>query len=568
MNSTRLIPIFISALLILAAWPATAQQQDGASSLLPDIDPQDIEIRGDFDVRFPGLQRQPVLGFSPRPPVFRVDPDRMPFMETDEEVVATIPLSDLEPALRPEKNFIRFADRSRVYSYAGYGTFQSPEFGIFAETPIRDRESIAFHFGHQSSDGDRDFSSFRDMGGDLQWTRVTGKSRWGAGITAASSFNHSPLPGTASPLVDPERISYNSFGVKARWQQLENAYRGWQASASANRFADRTGSYPDHEDATSETRYQVHLNRFWEGSMMEQVFGLQFNGTGAVYDTGLEGTQYWLNNNLGARYRHTFSSFHQVEAWLRFYQLYDPVNELDLYLYPDIHYRFKGAGRFSVAMRLRGFVNDPSLETIHLANRFTLNNDMELEHERGLHINLHSGAELWNGIELYTGLDYWQYYNRGYHAPWDDPAMPYYRLEYTGEATHVEWYAGLSRVFRTWRTTTSARIGLNYTSTDEDDIPSGEIPYVPGWKGSVLASTHPVSWLGLSGWMDLSGKRKTAVGETVDGFVQLGARTDIRVHSRFGLYFKALNILDQEYEVWQHYQERPFQFYGGLTFHW
>jgi hypothetical protein len=89
----------------------------------------------------------------------------------------------------------------------------------------------------------------------------------------------------------------------------------------SNRFADRTGSYPDDEDATSETRYQVHLNRFWEGSMMEQVFGLQFNGTGAVYETGLDETQYWLNNNLGARYRHTFSSFHQVEAWLRFYQL-------------------------------------------------------------------------------------------------------------------------------------------------------------------------------------------------------------------------------------------------------
>ena len=569
MKRSRLIIFLFSMLLILAAWPVTAQQQDpGASSLLPDIDPQDIEIRGDFVVRFPGLARQPVLGFSPRPPVFRVDPDRMPFLETDEEVVAAIPLSDLEPALRPERNFIRFSERRRVYAYGGYGSYRSPELRVFAEAPVRDRESVAVHIGHQSSGGDRDFSSYRDMAGDLQWTRISGNNRWGVGVTGTSSFNYSPLPGMEVPEIDPERITYSTFGVKARWQQLTSAYRGWQASAAVDRFGDRTGSYPDQEDATDETRYHVHLNRFWDGMMPEQVFGLQFNGTGAVYDTGLEQTQYWLNNSLGARYRHTFSSFHQVEAWLRFYQLYDPVNEFDLYLYPDIRYHFKGTGRVSVQMRLRGFVNDPSLEAIHLQNRFTLNNDEELEHERGLHINLHSGVELWNRVELYTGLDYWQYYNRGYYSPWDDPAMPFYKFNYVGEATHVEWYAGLSRVFRTWRTTTTARFGLNYTSAEEDVIPSGEIPYVPGWTGSVLVSTHPVSWLGLSGWMDLSGKRKTAASETIDGFVQLGARTDVRVHSRFGLYFKALNILDQEIEVWQHYQERPFQFYGGLTFHW
>jgi len=580
MNPIRYIPVLITALFIAAAQPATAQQ-DGASSLLPDIDPQDIEIRGDFEVRFPGLARQPVLGFSPRPPVFRVDPDRMPFMETDEEIVATIPLSDLEPALRPEKNFIRFADRKRLYAYGGYGSFGSPELRIFAEAPVRDQESVSFQFGHQSTGGDRDYSSFRDMTGELQWTRLSGDSRWGVGISGSSSFNYSPLsvesgmnlPGVPDPVpdtpgLDPVRISHNTFGVKARWQQLANAYRGWQTSAAVNRFADRTGTYPDDDEATNETRYEVHLNRFWEGSMMDQVFGLQFRAAGAVYETGLDETQYWLNNNVGVRYRHTFSSFHQVEAWLRFYQLYDPVNEFDLYLYPDIQYHFKGAGRFSVQMRLRGFVNDPSLEALHLQNRFTLHNDGELEHERGLHINLHSGADLWNGIELYSGLDYWQYYNRGYFSPWNDPIIPFYRYHYVEEATHVEWYTGISRVFQTWRTTMAARIGLNFTSAEEDVIPSGEIPYVPRWKGSALVTTNPVSWFEFSGWMDMSGKRKSVDGESLDGFVQLGARTDIRVHSRFGVYLKAMNILDQKYEVWQRYQELPFQFYGGITLHW
>ena len=569
MNPIRHITIILPLFLAISVLPAIAQQQDGGvSSLLPDIDPQDIEIRGDFEARFPGLARQPVLGFSPRPAVYRVDPDRMPFMETDEEIVAAIPISDLEPALRPERNFIRFAERGRVYAYGGLGTYQSPELRAFAETRVRDNESVAVHLEHQSSGGDRDFSSYRDLVGELQWTQVSGSSRWGVGVSGSSSFNYSPMPLAGAAVNDPGRITHGSVGVKARWQQLSNAYRGWQSSASLNHFSERTGMIPDQEASTDETRYHLHLNRFWEGTMMDQVFGLQVNAAGAFYDTGIDETQYWFNNSLGARYRHTFSSFHQVEAWLRFYQLYDPENDFDLYLYPDILYRFKGTGRFSVQMRLRGFANDPSLEKMHMENRFAFKSGGELEHERGLHINLHTGMDVWNRVEVYTGIDYWQYYNHGYFSQWDDSTVPLYDYRYTDEATHVEWYAGISRVFRTWRTTVSGRMGLNYTSTNEDDIPSGEIPYVPGWKGSVLVTTKPLSFLEISGWMDFAGKRTSGQGETIDGFTQLGARTDVRLHSRFGLYVKALNILNQDYEIWQNYQEQPFQFFGGLTLHW
>ncbi len=569
MNPIRHITFLAPLFVVMLVFPATAQQQDGGvSTLLPDIDPQDIEIRGDFEVRFPGLARQPVLGFSPRPAVFRVDPDRMPFMETDEEIVAAIPISDLEPALRPERNFIRLADKGRVYAYGGIGTFVSPELHVFAETRISENESLALHLCHQSSGGDRDFSSFRDLAGELQWTEVSGNRRWGVGVSGASSFNYSPLPVTGAVVTDPDRIAYSSIGVKGRWQQLSSAYRGWQSSASLNHFSDRTDMIPDRNASTNETRYHLHLNRFWEGTIMDQVFGFQVNAAGAHYETGIDKTQYWLNNSLGARYRHTFSSYHQVEAWLRFYQLYDPENDFDLYLYPDILYRFKGTGRFSVQLRLRGFVNDPSLEKMHMENRFALKSGGELEHERGLHINLHSGMEVWNRVEVYTGVDYWQYFNRGYFTRWDDPDVPLYDYRYIEDAIHFEWYTGISRVFRSWRTTVSGQMGLQYTDADKDDIPSGEIPYVPGWKGSVMVATKPLPFLEVSGWLDFAGKRKTSQGETVDGFTQLGGRADVRLHSRFGIYAKVLNILDQDYEVWQNYQERPFQFFGGLTLHW
>ncbi len=58
--------IAFTIVMVLAANPIAAQQQqDTESSMLPEIDPQDIEIRSQFEARFPGLRRQPILGFDP-----------------------------------------------------------------------------------------------------------------------------------------------------------------------------------------------------------------------------------------------------------------------------------------------------------------------------------------------------------------------------------------------------------------------------------------------------------------------------------------------------------------------
>ena len=49
--------------------------QNTQNTLLPEINPQDIEIRSEFKANFPGLRRQPILGFNPTPRVFQIDPN-------------------------------------------------------------------------------------------------------------------------------------------------------------------------------------------------------------------------------------------------------------------------------------------------------------------------------------------------------------------------------------------------------------------------------------------------------------------------------------------------------------
>lgn len=69
-------------------------------SLLPDINPQDIEIRGVFKASFPGIRRQPILGFNPKPRVYRIDPNRLPFMEDDRTAAVQLPVQPLTQSVR------------------------------------------------------------------------------------------------------------------------------------------------------------------------------------------------------------------------------------------------------------------------------------------------------------------------------------------------------------------------------------------------------------------------------------------------------------------------------------
>ena len=73
----------------------SGSESRGESSLLPEINPQDIEIRSEYKAQFPGVRRQPILGFKPRARVFQLDPNRMPYMESVDEVIMNLPIGTL-----------------------------------------------------------------------------------------------------------------------------------------------------------------------------------------------------------------------------------------------------------------------------------------------------------------------------------------------------------------------------------------------------------------------------------------------------------------------------------------
>src|SRR6056297_4220795 len=131
-------------------------QQTGSQAqqnLLPDIDPQDIEIRSQFQARFPGLNRQPILGFNPRPRVYQIDPNRLPFLEDEEDVLASLPVGSLDRPEPPEYSALGYRSPKYAFLRMGIGSDITPESDIFATARLAKNSWISGNIRFTSSDG-------------------------------------------------------------------------------------------------------------------------------------------------------------------------------------------------------------------------------------------------------------------------------------------------------------------------------------------------------------------------------------------------------------------------------
>src|SRR5690606_18640830 len=151
------ITLFFLLLTTLAFSVVQAQTQSG--TLLPEIDPQDIEIRGDFRIRFANLIRQPILGFTNNQRLYALDPNRLPFMETEDQIRASMPIDDLERPVAPTRRRIMYPQRTSLYAKGGYGRFNSPEASASIEAPLNAKTAFIGGFTYDGGAGHLDENS-------------------------------------------------------------------------------------------------------------------------------------------------------------------------------------------------------------------------------------------------------------------------------------------------------------------------------------------------------------------------------------------------------------------------
>lgn len=547
-------------LLSFITIPLLTFGQDGEdpSTLLPDIDPQDIEIRGDFSARFPGLTRQPILGFNPKPRVFQMDPDRMPYIESAEEIKSSLPPSDLEQVLSLPRERIYYPEQGEFFGRLGYGNQDSPEARLFGETALSENSLFAGDLNFLSSDNyiDGQQSSFRYLDGRSDWIYRKNNNRVQLGLTGRSDFNYA-VPGSVNPTnLNNSRKDYQQIGTHASYRHMNNAYNGLDVEGSFNFFQVENTATTTFSD---EQYGSLGVKRYWDGSRIEELFSIELNGEGGSYNTfEAEGLSWYILNASGFYKRNLRKS--NFKAGLDIFHAYDDIDEpVSLFIFPNLNFQYTGLKGGDIEITVKSFLENPGLEGVHNENRQLLINPM-IKNEQGLMFKADAQYDVFKGARVFGGLNYIGYGSYSYYL-FDDNG---YSLNYDDDTNIFEASAGFSYDFIPQFLNFYTDVTWRSSNTSEDQ----PVPFLESFNSTASIYSNPFGKLFLRAWTEYRGSRPiNFTEENADGYFLVGAQVDFQITDNFGAYIKGLNLLNQDYEIWQGYQERPAQVYGGLTLH-
>lgn len=560
------ILIILPLLLVGFSHQVIAQQSDEENSLLPEIDPQDIEIRSEFQARFPGLNRQPILGFDPTPRVYQIDPGRRPFMETQEQVVANLPISQLSRPDPPPNRPLRYSSDIKAYSRLGIGTYMSPEAQFWGVHRINEKSYIGGDLDYSSSDGhlENQESSFRFLDASMDFaTKIDTKTQLRMAGSVQSDFNHlfDLASGTNVPV--NSRKNYTGFNLRGDVQHFKNTIEGWTGQFNFRYF----GVEADAGDLSEQTDESIYNGSFayrWPGQNIHEAFTVKAGAKGGVYTIDQEEDQ-WYTLQGGVKYSRLFNYTTQLTAEASIYYASD-VFENRVYFGPLVKVEHSVSDKLKLTGMAEGKPFLRTAEQHHETNRF-LNAENPLQHSYHLDISAEVSFEYYSGSQLSAGVSFMYAHNHAYYnrdslavSGSSLPEYGYYSINYM-DAQNLKFFAGLTHQLLPERFWLSGQFYVQ-----DPALHNGErIPFRETWGLNSGMTVRPFDRLTIEGWADYIGSRETGIGTDLDGFLLIGGRAELELTDRFGTYIKLVNLLSQEYEIWQGYTERPLQIYGGLT---
>src|SRR5699024_5156469 len=266
----------------------------------------------EFKARFPGLRRQPILGFEPASRVYRVDPDRMPYIESREEVVADLPVSEMTRPDPPPYAQLHYSPDGNAFGRAGAGSYGSPEARFWGVTRLNGKSYIGGDLDFSSSNGhlqDQE-SSFRFLKANGQFaTKLDQRTRLDVDLGLRNSFNHMygldldpliPLEVPGSP-----RKEYGGFNIGADLQRLKNGVSGWNLQANMRYYEARVEA-GDLSGKTEEAVYNASVSKRWAGGQPSETITAKLGGTMGEYSNALAADQ-WVTGQAGLEYQRLFN---------------------------------------------------------------------------------------------------------------------------------------------------------------------------------------------------------------------------------------------------------------------
>lgn len=551
---------------------AQDSQQGSEESLLPEIDPQDIEIRSQFQARFPGLRRQPILGFNPRPRVFQVDPNRMPFVEDAETVVAQLPIGELSRPEPPEYEMLGYAMPKNAFIRAGIGSYISPELDAFATARLSESNWLSTDLHFTSSDGHDENvnTSYRYADVGLKsYNRLSNKTTLVLNAGAISNFNHQlQLNTDVEDLQNTNtKISRMGFRGSADVQVAKTTLTGVEVSVKG--FYDEYTSESDlsvYDKSPKEGGANISAAYSRLGQNLYEIHSLTLQSNIGSTSPLFKEKYGWSVSTLSANYERLFNYNTDVHLSVGASAVTDVENDFTLYFSPKAeikHTIFRG-------LEIRGEVMaHPYYQTyseIQSENRF-FNVNSVIEHQYEMRALGELEMEPFYGTKIIGGASFqdvknYLYYTRT-QAPMglNDITEGYYSAAFD-DATIFKVYGGFTQDLKPDVLWFSAD---GYWQLPEFSDGT-QIPYKESLSVQAALSYRPKNYLLLEGWGEFAGGREDHNGEDLSSFLLIGGRFELSLTEHIGVYGKLLNLLNENYELWQGFEERGFQGYVGFTF--
>lgn len=554
--------------LSLGGW-ISAQTGNTQNSLLPEIDPQDIEIRSEFRARFPGIRRQPILGFNPKPRVFRIDPNRIPFMESDKDAVASIVLTQLDRPEPPLKLILNEPSRTNAYIKAGMGNYITPELEAYVLRRLGSRSVASLNLDFTSSDGhlDNQDSGFRflDLNG-VYGTKLNNGMKLSAKAGVFSDLNHlfnlsNNIPSDGS---GTSKKDYQGISAGVILENNANVLEGWDFYLNGTALSvDLSAPNPALKGTQSAQLVQTGFEKKWAGSNLYDVLNVKIDLKGGNYSVDGAGDNQWINTSATFGYSTLFNYATEVNVEGGLAYISDGFrNKARFISNAELNHTIKEG------LNLTGKIyTSPEIKSIwehHQTNRF-LNVSSQLQFQYvfgiagGVEYKPVESTKLFGSVS-YKAIDNYAYYARETRTLGGTTAQTFYTLNYA-DASKFRLELGVTQQFisdKIWFD------GFVYAQRPELKN-GGEIPFEERLGAEAVFSLKPIKKITISSWAQFVGEREDPNNtENLKAYILLNAGLDYKINEKFGVYFKVLNILGQNYEVWEGYQERPFQIFGGV----
>lgn len=563
----------IIGIFALVPLNSTAQESQAAQqTLLPEIDPQDIEIRSQFQARFPGLRRQPILGFNPRPRVFQINPNRTPFIEDEETVISSLPVGGLDRPDAPEFTPLTYADAKNGFVRAGVGSYISPELDAFAITKLGSKSWVSANINHFSTDGHLEnlTSSSRDFIGDISlYSVLSGRARLNVDLGVESAFNYFPglvleNGGPVDAITKAKRLGLLGG---ARLEISQTPISGFEISLDGYSSGfDLNSEFQDIEGTATEWGVNSKAEYSRLGKNIQEVHRVRFtNSTGSTDLIGLTG-QSWSVSNLSAHYERLFDYQTDVKAELGVSGVTDALNDFRLYVSPRFSFAHTLIPGLDLRLRLMGKPTHTTYRELQLENPF-LDLTVPLQHQYEWRGSAEIETEPFRGTKLMAGASFQNiknfiYYTRNANQiTGTNFTEGYYRPEYD-RANIFKVYGGFTQDL------TPSVLWVKADGYWQIPRISGnqKIPFIESYGIKSSVSYRPFKQLILEGWGEFIGGREDSFGNSLSSFILLGSRFEISLSSKMGVYGKLINLTGEEFELWQGYPERGFQGFVGVTY--